>query len=605
MPRDVADAVSGWSGGNPLFVEEIAGHLVESGLLRRIDGGWVRAGDLSSDGVPVTVSALIAARLDRLPDAERRGLERISVIGLEATTDQAALLLGEDPSRLLASLARRDLLRRVRSSTSELWAIRHVLIRDAAYEALPRFERVELHLRLADHLEGRDEAGGENGALIAHHLGSAAEFAVLLAPSAATTREMVDRAGRAFALAADTARQREDYDAAVALLLEAIGLPTRGRLRRTLLVQLVQARTERYEVDAAGDAVGMLEEALDDPDEPADELEREHARLERIAWLAHSAEPTILTPIAVVASRVAGLARARGDRRRHAIAIAIYYAYTSATDRLQCARFEAESAEIQRSGDVQDRRVADLWRGAVLIYGPRPLTDMVDYARHLIRASRSPRVLAYAAICHQVGLAARGEADAAVALPVAEAGLAAYPGDTEMWMFASLANLFAGRNGECVQLFRAAGDTAHGSTYLLWQALAAIDDGADPASVAALVDEGETWTSPLDPFSVALLHAARVQLCLRDGQIDAALEHVHVALATLSETDACGSSPTSVAGAAASTVSAAITTPSATCSLKRATTTRSNASRSGTRRSLRGSRSCADEPRCRLGRCVA
>ena len=81
--------------------------------MRRADGGWVFVGDLSRATVPPTVTALLAARLDRLPPPERALLERISVIGLEVTTADATALSsdGVDVPALLASLSRRDLLR--------------------------------------------------------------------------------------------------------------------------------------------------------------------------------------------------------------------------------------------------------------------------------------------------------------------------------------------------------------------------------------------------------------------------------------------------------------------------------------------------------------
>jgi len=113
VPDRVVVAVQGWAGGNPLFVEEVAARLVEDGVVRRADGGWVVVGDLSRATVPPTVTALLAARLDRLPPPERALLERISVIGLEVTTADATALSsdGVDVPALLASLSRRDLLR--------------------------------------------------------------------------------------------------------------------------------------------------------------------------------------------------------------------------------------------------------------------------------------------------------------------------------------------------------------------------------------------------------------------------------------------------------------------------------------------------------------
>jgi predicted ATPase len=173
VPGRVVAAVDGWAEGNPLFVEEVAAHLVETGVLRREHDGWVVVGDLKRVLVPPTVTALLAARLDRIPLPERALLERVSVIGLELTTADATALSadGVEVPALLASLSRRDLLRRVRGLRADTWAFRHVLLRDAAYESLPKSVRAVLHERFADRLqESAADAGGETHAFVGHHL---------------------------------------------------------------------------------------------------------------------------------------------------------------------------------------------------------------------------------------------------------------------------------------------------------------------------------------------------------------------------------------------------------------------------------------------------
>ena len=83
--RALAQAVQGRIGGtaegNPLFVEELVAMLVDEGVLRRVNGGWQAAEDLTRINVPPTVSALVAARLDRLEPSERDLIGRASVVG--------------------------------------------------------------------------------------------------------------------------------------------------------------------------------------------------------------------------------------------------------------------------------------------------------------------------------------------------------------------------------------------------------------------------------------------------------------------------------------------------------------------------------------------
>ena len=81
VAADVRERVAAAAEGHPLFAEEMLATLVDEGLLVREDGLWVAAADLSDVAVPPTISALLAARLDRLDAAERAVLERASVIG--------------------------------------------------------------------------------------------------------------------------------------------------------------------------------------------------------------------------------------------------------------------------------------------------------------------------------------------------------------------------------------------------------------------------------------------------------------------------------------------------------------------------------------------
>ncbi len=119
----------------------------------------VRSGPTSAGrrgvGVPDTVQALIAARLDALEAPERVLLQAASVIG-DRFWRGALVALEPDPPDLDASvhtLQRRGLIRR--SSTSAIegeaeFSFAHALIRDVAYGRLPRAARSRLHRRRDD-----------------------------------------------------------------------------------------------------------------------------------------------------------------------------------------------------------------------------------------------------------------------------------------------------------------------------------------------------------------------------------------------------------------------------------------------------------------------
>jgi class 3 adenylate cyclase len=129
--------------GNPLFVEEMVALVEESG-----------DGEVS---VPPTIQALLAARLDQLEPSERRVLERGSVEGRVFHQSAVQALAPEETqvANRLTSLVRKELVRpdKAQLPGEDAYRFRHLLIRDAAYEALPKATRAELHDRFASWLQ--------------------------------------------------------------------------------------------------------------------------------------------------------------------------------------------------------------------------------------------------------------------------------------------------------------------------------------------------------------------------------------------------------------------------------------------------------------------
>ncbi len=199
---EAVDRLVAVSEGNPLFVEELSAALA--------DGA-------PGTGLPVTVTAAIASRLDALPTHLRSVLFSSAVVGRSFWRNVVAEVSDEQAvDEALDELERRDLVRREHSSRLEgdvEYRFRHALIRDVAYSTLPRAERADLHADVARYIEARVGEDTEPVAwILAHHwrLAGDAGRAVPHLLSAArvaergwATHEVVDLYSQAFELATD------------------------------------------------------------------------------------------------------------------------------------------------------------------------------------------------------------------------------------------------------------------------------------------------------------------------------------------------------------------------------------------------------------------
>jgi class 3 adenylate cyclase len=204
--------------GNPLFIEELAASVVEQSTAE-------------ATALPTSVRAIVAARLDALPADERSVIVDASVAGRVFWRGALNRIAPrENLSSLLGSLEDRDLVRREAVSRirgDEQYAFKHSLIRDVAYQRLPRAERKARHLEVARFLEKTTGDAHQSLDALAHHWREAGDGA---------------RAAEHFLAAGDQAGRGWAKDRAVALYREALDLvpdedeDTRGRIRRRLAV---------------------------------------------------------------------------------------------------------------------------------------------------------------------------------------------------------------------------------------------------------------------------------------------------------------------------------------------------------------------------------
>ncbi len=226
VPAEARARIAEAAEGNPLFIEQLVAMQAE-------------VGDHELE-VPPTLQALLAARIDRLAGPERAVMERGSVEGRLFHRGAVAALLPEPERRdvggHLLTLVRKELIRPDRATLpgDDGFRFGHILIRDAAYEAIPKRQRAALHERFADWLVSRLGDGAPDE-IVGYHLEQAFRYGTELG---APVPALGERAAERLARAGQTARARRDVAAAVNLLGRAVELlPDRVR-RAGLLVAL-------------------------------------------------------------------------------------------------------------------------------------------------------------------------------------------------------------------------------------------------------------------------------------------------------------------------------------------------------------------------------
>jgi class 3 adenylate cyclase/tetratricopeptide (TPR) repeat protein len=228
VPGDLRERIARAAGGNPLFIEEMLAMAGEA------DGDVV---------VPATLQTLLAARLDQLEAAERTVLERGAVEG-EIFHRGAVQALAPDDAQVtprLAALVRKELIRPTEPQLvgEDGFRFRHLLIRDAAYEALPKAARAELHERFAAWLEEHGADLVERDEILGYHLEQACLYRAELgmpddgALAAAARRRLGAAGGRAGV--------RGDNVAAANLLQRALALVPPGQVDVAVENDLVDA----------------------------------------------------------------------------------------------------------------------------------------------------------------------------------------------------------------------------------------------------------------------------------------------------------------------------------------------------------------------------
>jgi tetratricopeptide (TPR) repeat protein len=381
VDEDTRTRIVETAGGNPLFVEEM--------LALAREGGDVRA--------PATVRALLQARLDRLGRSERSVIERGAVEGEIFHRRAAENLAGDSIDDELNGLVRKELIRPDRGlyPGEDAFRFRHLLIRDAAYDSLPKETRAELHERFATWVENHADLI-ELDEIAGYHLEQAALYRRELGQNGgaeeARAAEHLARAGR-------SAFDRGDLPAAANLLGRAVALlPAHSETRELLTVPLA-------EIAGRGGNFGEFDRLLAEPLASAHDRVRLRAQILDGVAAIERGTPGAADQMRALAETAAPILEALGDHQALA---------TLAEGEAQLHLLESRGAPVlealRRARDhlsltsgARDDGLIAMLAATAASFGPTPTTEMealvheleqegehspilVRHAAHLLRA---------------------------------------------------------------------------------------------------------------------------------------------------------------------------------------------------------------------------
>jgi class 3 adenylate cyclase/predicted ATPase len=230
----VRDHIIRQTDGVPLFIEEMT-----KAVLEQTEGRPVATDAIV---VPRTLQGSLMARLDRLPVAKEVA-QVSSVIGRNfsyALLAAIANLPERSFAQGLQELVRSDLTFQQGVGPNALYRFKHALIRDVAYESLPRNRRAELHEAIVTSVETDGTLGTMRPGRLGHHCAQAGLIAKAACYYRAAGEHAAERAGLAetrnhlqrglqFAQALPDGRDRQLLEAELLIALGRLLIGTDGQ----------------------------------------------------------------------------------------------------------------------------------------------------------------------------------------------------------------------------------------------------------------------------------------------------------------------------------------------------------------------------------------
>jgi class 3 adenylate cyclase/tetratricopeptide (TPR) repeat protein len=180
----LAGPIHARTGGNPFFTEEVAQSLIESGHLQGTRGAYRLVTPIDKLEIPATVQAVVAARIDRLADRDKRLLQVASVIGKdfpEPLLAAVAQLPADELKAALATLRRAEFVHEQTLYPVAEYAFKHPLTQEVTLGSLLLQQRKELHRAVGRGIEELyPDRLNEHYAELAHNFISAEDWSKAL-----------------------------------------------------------------------------------------------------------------------------------------------------------------------------------------------------------------------------------------------------------------------------------------------------------------------------------------------------------------------------------------------------------------------------------------
>jgi class 3 adenylate cyclase/tetratricopeptide (TPR) repeat protein len=520
--------------GNPLFLEQMAAMLAE------------QTGRSKAATMPPSIQALLAARLDQLEPVEREVIERAAVIGREFSRAAVSALSptqGETPvAGTLMGLVRKELLvPETSAGQDDVFRFGHILIRDAAYDAVPKKIRAQLHEQLARWLEERGTPAPDE--IVGYHLEQAYFARSELGQPDEDLRRLAGRAAGVLASAGRRALSRDDVPAGISLLERGAALLVGDHDQRAeILVELGLARREGGLLEGADSAFAAAEEA------PSERL-RWRATLERSSLRSYVDTDVHADELLRIANKAIEVFEASGDE----LGLARAWLHVSEVHWLRCHCAEMEEAlahaliHAEHAGGRREIAGTLASLAPPTLVGPRPVEDAIRVCRDILERGRgSAGVESHANMVLAVLEAMTGRFEAARRRYRETASVLADRGLTTL--LASV-RMYPGM----VELLSSDYEAAERELRLGYDELAAVGHSAYLSTTAAFLakplyelgrfDEAlemtrasEETASPDDIASHVVWRGTRAKLLARDGDPGAA-ELAREAVELVGETD--------------------------------------------------------------------
>jgi class 3 adenylate cyclase len=538
IAENVRDRIVAAAAGNPLFVEEMVAMLEET------------AGDDVS--VPPTIQALLAARLDQLDPGERRVLERAAVEGEIFHLGALRSFLDEEVgvTTRLTTLVRKDLIHPEPTQVpgDDAFRFRHLLLRDAAYESLPKSARADLHRRYAAWLDQLPPEAAETEELAGYHLERAHDYLVELGAARDESDLVAEAAARKVESAGSRALDRGDLHAAANLLGRAYALIGDDPRRLVLMPDLASSLRHLGQLQRADDllAAALQDEKLERGSPLEVALRFEHLAV-RYFLEAEGVTPQILSET----ERMLPILEADGANSLLAGALEV----VALARLMQCDFTEMRSAleqalvHARRAGKERDVTEILLWIQLTLHHGPAPVADGIARCDEIL-SDPTTSALAEAGALATSGLlrAMSGDLLEGRARVTQARGLfdewGIYVDGSASALAHCVLELLAGDPAAAVLATEATydellrlGEKAYLSTLAGAHALALCRAGR-PAEAREVADTARRATASEDVGSNILWRASRALVLAADGRTDEALASADEAVGLADRTDA-------------------------------------------------------------------